>query len=170
MAEACLVVPSPEPADVVTGSRLADTGLRLYNGDRGLASRQRCKALAEYRQGQYASAAEWASKALSQPDYCNDRELRKRAHCRRVDASMLLAMSNFQLHRLDEARAAFAKGLEIAHERLPKLESGDLGEFWDEWVFAQVLMREAKALIDGGAKAGEETNASDHSALRSDAP
>src|SRR5207249_7451988 len=73
MAVACLMVPSPEPADVVTGSRLADTGLRLYKGDRGLASRQRCKALAEYRQGQYANAAEWASKALSQPEYFSDR-------------------------------------------------------------------------------------------------
>ena len=105
----------------------------------------------------FASAAEWALKAMSQPDYCLDRELRKRAHCRRVDASMLLAMSKYQLHQLDEARAAFTKGLEIAHERLPKLERADLGEFWDEWVFAQVLMREAKALIEGGSQAGGET-------------
>ena len=94
--------------------------------------------------------------ALSQPDYCLDRELRKRAYCRRVDASMLLAMSNYQLHRLDEARVALRRGLEIADTKLPKVESGDLGESWDEWVFAQVLMREAKALIEGGAKANGE--------------
>ena len=141
-----------------------------YKGYLHLISRYSCKALAEYRQGQFASAAEWALKAFSEPDYCLDRELRKRAHCRRVDASMLLAMSNYQLHQLDEARVALRQGLDIAENKLPKLESGDLGEFWDEWVFAQVLMREAKALIEGGSKAGSETKTRDSSALRTEPP
>jgi len=154
MALVCLLVPSLEQADVVTGSRLAETGVARYKGYLHLISRQSCKALAEYRQGQFASAAEWALKALSQPDYCLDRELRKRAHCRRVDACMLLAMSKYQLHQLDEARVALRRGLDIAENKLPKLESGDRGEFWDEWVFAQVLMREAMALMEGGANGG----------------
>jgi hypothetical protein len=64
---------------------------------------------------------------------------------------MLLAMSNYQLRQLDQARAALRRGLEMA-EKLPKIESGDLGWFWDEWVFAQVLMREAKALIEGESR------------------
>jgi len=83
---------------------------------------------------------------------------------------MLLAMSNYQLHQLDEARAALKRGLQAADQKLPKLESGDLSLYWDEWVFAQVLMREAKALIEGGAKAGEETKTSDSSAVRKDPP
>jgi len=170
MARACLIVPSPEPPNIVTGSRLADTGVTLYKGDLYLGGIQSCKTLAEYRQGRFASDVEWALKALSQPEYCSDRELTSRGHCQRVEASMLLAMSNYQLHRLDEARAAFAKGLEIAVRKLPKLESGDLSLYWDEWVFAQVLMREAKALIEGGANADGETKTSDPSALRKEPP
>jgi tetratricopeptide (TPR) repeat protein len=156
LAAACLLVPSPEPADVVADSRMADMGLRLYQGDRGLASRQRCKALAEYRQGSFASAAEWASKALSQPEYISDRLASENAHCIRVEASMVRAMSNYQLHHPDEARAILASGLEFANKKLPNLESGDLGSYWGEWICAQVLMREARALIEGGSKRGDE--------------
>jgi hypothetical protein len=110
------------------------------------------QALAEYRQGRFVSAAEWASKALSQPEYRSDRELRRRAYCRRADATMVLAMANYQLHQLEEARAALRRGLEIVDKKLPKIESGDLGESWVEWVLAQALMPEAKALIEGGSK------------------
>src|SRR3989442_4956932 len=74
---------------------------------------------------------------------------RQGAHCRSVDVSMLLAMANYQLHQLEEGRAALRRGLEIADKKLPKLEISDLGECWDEWVFAHVLTREARALIDG---------------------
>jgi hypothetical protein len=42
---------------------------------------------------------------------------------------MVLAMSNHQLHRPDEARAALRRGLEIADAKLAKLESGDLGQY-----------------------------------------
>jgi serine/threonine protein kinase len=154
MARVCLMVASPDQADAVTGSRLADTGLRLYKGDRSLFCYQSCKALAEYRQGRYASAAEWASKALSQPKYTTPYEAQD--DCRRVEANMLLAMSCYQLQRLDEAREALRRGLEIADKKLPKLERGDLGMFWPDWVFAQVLMREARALIKGGSKTGDE--------------
>jgi len=156
LAVACLIVPSPEPADVVTGSLLADMGLKFCKGDRGLASRQRCKALAEYRQGRFSSASEWASKALSQPEYISERLASGNAHCSRVEASMVLAMSNYQLHHPDEARAVLVRGLEIADKKLPKFESGDLGSYWGDWIFAQVLMREAKALIEGGSKTGDD--------------
>ena len=95
---------------------------------------------------------------------------RQGAHCRSVDVSMLLAMANYQLHQLEEGRAALRRGLEIADKKLPKLEISDLGECWDEWVFAHVLTREARALIEGAAKAGSETKTSDPSALRKDVP
>jgi hypothetical protein len=49
----------------------------------------------------------------------------------------------------DEANAALAKGVEIAESNLPKLDSGDLGDGWIDWIIAHALMREAKALIEG---------------------
>jgi len=161
MAWPCLMLPSPDPGDVVTNSRMADTGVRFYKGEIRLLAYQSCKALAEYRQGRFASAAEWALKTLSQPEYGWGWELRN--DIRRVGANMVLAMSNYQLHQPDQARAALARGLEIADKKLPKLESGDLGLHWPDWIFTQVLMREAKALIEGDSKAGDETKPSDPS-------
>jgi serine/threonine protein kinase/tetratricopeptide (TPR) repeat protein len=150
LAQACLMVPPSNPEDLVTGSRLADMGVRLYKGDFRLFAYQSCKALGDYRQGRFASAAEWASKALSQPQYATENEIR--ANCRRVQANMVLAMSTYKLGQRNETHEALARGLEIADTKLPKIESGDLGPYWPDWVFADVLMREAKGLIEGGAK------------------
>ena len=61
---------------------------------------------------------------------------------------MVLAMARYQLKQTDLACAALARGLEIAQEKLPTIQSGDVGEHWVEWIIARTLMREAKALID----------------------
>jgi serine/threonine protein kinase/uncharacterized protein HemY len=151
MAWSCLVVPSDSPGDAVTDSRLSDAGVRFYKGERRLLGYQSCKALAEYRQGRFGSASEWASKALSQPEYAWGWELVNDS--KRVGASMVLAMSNYQLHQPDQARAALGRGLEFANKKLPKLERDDLSVHWPDWIFAQVLVREARALIEGGGKA-----------------
>src|SRR5262249_17433459 len=45
MAWACLLVPPPEPGDMVTIGRLADTGVERYQGFLHLVFRQSCKAL-----------------------------------------------------------------------------------------------------------------------------
>jgi len=154
IAWTCLIVPSPDSMSVSNDSRLADMALKLYKGDWLLMNHQNCKALAEYRQGHFASAAEWASKALSQPEYCCDRRMVRTDPYRRVQASMLLAMSNYRLGQLDKARVALERGLDIAEAKLEKIESGDFGQYWVNWVYAHVLMREATALMQGGAKAG----------------
>jgi hypothetical protein len=150
LAQACLIIPPSDPENLVTGSRLADTGVRLYKGDLRLFAFQNSKALAEYRQGRFDSAEDWASKALSQPQYDTANEIR--ANCRRVQANMVLAMSCYQLRQPDPCRAALARGLEIADKQLPKIESGDLGPYWPDWVFADMLMHEARALIEGSSK------------------
>ena len=83
---------------------------------------------------------------------------------------MVLAMSQYQLHQTEEARAALARGLEMACAKLPKLESGDLGRDWPNLIFSHALMREAKALIEGGSKTRDEAKASDSPPLRKDTP
>jgi len=47
----------------------------------------------------------------------------------------------------EQARAALAKGIEVVKSRLPKLEDGDIGEGWLDWIIAQTLMKEAGDLI-----------------------
>jgi hypothetical protein len=44
-----------------------------------------------------------------------------------------------------------AKGLEIAETRFPKSGKANLDEQWHDWMIAHVLMREAKALIEGAS-------------------
>ena len=47
----------------------------------------------------------------------------------------------------EQARAALAKGIEVVKSRLPKLEDGDIGEGWLDWIIAQTLMKEGGDLI-----------------------
>ncbi|HEY5042108.1 MAG TPA: hypothetical protein VIK53_08905, partial [Verrucomicrobiae bacterium] len=68
---------------------------------------------------------------------------------RDVAAYMVQAMACQRLNQPDKARAALATGKEIAGTKLPKLDGGDLGGYWLDWVTAQALLREAKALIEG---------------------
>jgi hypothetical protein len=71
---------------------------------------------------------------------------------------MVLAMAQQQLKQPDEARKAFAKGIEIEETKLPKLDSGDLGTgwYWRDWIIAHALMSEAKALIEGQPSTTQE--------------
>ena len=113
---------------------------------------QLVNGLAEYRQGRFASAVEWLNQALSNAgnqtgDIQDDLV---------VQACMVLAMAHYQLKQTDEARAVFARGAEIERTKLPKLESGDIGGNWLDWIIAHSLMREAKALIEGAPETKAE--------------
>jgi hypothetical protein len=124
----------------------------------------------EYRQGRFASATEWALKALSQSEYRCDREIIEKGQCCRVEARMVLAMSCFQLHRTDQACAELALGLEFAERNLPKIEDRNLGQHWEYWVLADVLTHEARALIEGGSMTNKEVRISGPSVLKKEAP
>jgi hypothetical protein len=40
---------------------------------------------------------------------------------------------------------------------LPKLGKDRLGDDWNDWVIAQILMREARAMVEGGANVSRGT-------------
>jgi hypothetical protein len=58
--------------------------------------------------------------------------------------------AHHQLGHPNEARAALAKGVTIVETKLPRFECGEIGVYWVDWIAVQVLMREAKALVEGG--------------------
>ena len=64
-----------------------------------------------------------------------------------TEAYTVLAMSHRQLQQFEQARPSLAKGTEI-EQKLPKFNSGDLGEHWMDWIIAHALMKEAKAMIE----------------------
>jgi predicted negative regulator of RcsB-dependent stress response len=103
-----------------------------------LAFFQFAKGLVEYRQGHFASAVRWMQKVLAHAgdDFSRD-----------VQACMVLAMAQYQSKQMDQAYATLGKGVKIVETNLPKIESGDLGDDWKDWIVAQALLKEAKALI-----------------------
>jgi hypothetical protein len=62
---------------------------------------------------------------------------------------MVQAMACQRLNQPDKAHAALGRGSEMANAKLPKLEDGDLGGGWSDWIIAQALLGEAKTLIEG---------------------
>src|SRR6266542_2051556 len=145
MAKDCLFVPPPA-ADLTAIARMAETAVAAGPNHQYWPYSQFVKGLAEYRQGRFASAAEWFQKALSQSVDVY----------RTVQAHMTLAMAQHQLKQAEEARVTLAKGLELAEQRFPKAGKIGLDEQWYDWIIAQVLMREAKALIEGNSGQTQE--------------
>jgi Flp pilus assembly protein TadD len=138
IAKDYLMLPSFEP-DLATAARMAETAVSTATNHTDMTWFQFAKGLAEYRQGHFAGAMDWMQKVLSHAGENFNRD---------VEAYMVLAMAQHRSQRADEANAAFAKGVEIAESKLPKLDSGDLGNGWIDWIIAHALMREAKALIE----------------------
>jgi tetratricopeptide (TPR) repeat protein len=134
----CLILPPPA-SDLSTIARMAETAVAAGPQHKSWPYFQFAKGLTEYRQGRFASAAEWLLKVSDQPD----------DNYRTVQAHMVLAMTQYQLKQTDEARATLAKGLEIANARFPKSGRASLDGQWHDWIIAHVLMREARALIEG---------------------
>jgi hypothetical protein len=103
--------------------------------------------LADYRQGNFATAAEWAEKATvgtTQSTTLN------------VQSWMILAMARWQLKQPDIAHSALGRGADVIEHKLPKIETGDLGWDWVHWIAAHALHREARKLIEGDVAGRED--------------
>jgi serine/threonine protein kinase len=138
VARDCLFAPLPG-VDIGTVAALARRAVDVGTNDHPLCASQLILGLAEYRQGHYAAAAGWAGKALDGGGMDADCD---------VQACATLAMAEQQLKQTDLARATLARGRQIVETKLPKLESGDLGSEWSQWIMAHALMREAAALVE----------------------
>ena len=57
-------------------------------------------------------------------------------------------MAQPQLKQPEEERKVLAQATQLFETKLPKLESGDLGENWPEWRIARILLREVRALVE----------------------
>jgi serine/threonine protein kinase/tetratricopeptide (TPR) repeat protein len=142
-AEACLLAPA-ERDETLTAGQLADQAFELWKNSYLVHDLQLVKGLAEYRAGQFASAIDWVSKSIGQPTLFRGP---------RPDAAayLVMAMAQHQLQRPDEARATLAKGADIVDTKLLKRQNATLDENWLDWLVADILLREARALIEGPA-------------------
>ncbi len=139
MAKDCLIHPAAG-VDLSRVAALAEHAVTAGKGQAAYPFFQFCKSLAAYRQGNYSAAVEWAREPAQSmfPIVA-------------VEANAVLAMAQQQLKQPTAARATLAKGVAIFETKLPKLESGDLGTDWRDWIIARALLTEARSLIEPAA-------------------
>jgi serine/threonine protein kinase/Tfp pilus assembly protein PilF len=142
----CLILPG-SGADLELVAKMADIAAAATN-HWAFSSFQFVKSLSEYRRARFVNASEWARKTLAQAGEELERD---------VAAFMVLAMAHHHLKEFDEAQAALAKGSEIEQIEWAKGRGGELIDNWDSRVVAQVLLREAEALIKSSVEAFPNT-------------
>jgi len=134
MAKDCLILPSAG-VDLKSVAALADVAVSGGSNAPGAPYFEFCKALAEYRLGHYQAATNWAGLAIQGPfDYP------------RVNAAAVMAMSQFKLNQLDNARTTFAYCNKVIEEKMPKFGQ-DLGGDWQDWIIAHALLSEAQNVL-----------------------
>jgi tetratricopeptide (TPR) repeat protein len=138
MAKACLIHPGCG-VDLRTVAAWAEAAVALGRQSEYLPWFKLCKALAKYRQGDFSGSADWAQQTLASAGAILERD---------AAAYLVLAMAQMKLRQGAAALIALGKGVEIVEKKLPKLDSGDLGGQWVDVVIANLLLREAKALIE----------------------
>jgi TPR repeat protein len=150
MVKSCLARDDSGVAPEQT-SEWADTAIRLGTNDWAWPSHfQFTKALAEYRQGHFASATEWIQKWS--PREGTDRDYFE------AEVGAVLAMARQRLGQSAAAREALERALRAAGPALAMLDDGrrDLGPGWLDWIFAKCLLDEAKAIVGNAYRTPEE--------------
>jgi hypothetical protein len=94
--------------------------------------------LAEYRQGHFAESATLMSNVLAYPGSSPARD---------AEAYAVLAMAQQRSLQRNQAQATLACGRQMVATKFPKLESGDIGPAWIEWVVTRELMNEAEQTV-----------------------
>ena len=103
---------------------------------------QACKAMSNYRLGNFREAIDWAEKA----ETSSTAEAQAKAKAYAVSA-----MAHWQLGQKGEARAALAKGDTLAPKISSERDGEDLGGSWVARLFARISLDEATALVQSGA-------------------
>ena len=134
-ARACLLLPITAEESAVV-SRLAET---LVKEEGESAWKASVVGMLKYRQGHFDKALEWMQKAVVRPG----------SSVFEAQSYLVMAMTHHRLNRSDEAHVALAKACEIVEAKLPKRDSGDLGQDWSDWLSTQILLREARQLVEG---------------------
>jgi serine/threonine protein kinase len=146
MAKDCLVLPRPG-ADLTIPAALADLSVTRGLNMETFPFLQACKSLAEYRQGHWSAATDWAQQSAQDPFPYSQAE-----------AYAVLAMAQYQLKQRGDSLATLEKCAAIIETKMPKLKGGNLGQDWRDWIIVHALMAEAKGLIEGA----HGTNGSPH--------
>jgi tetratricopeptide (TPR) repeat protein len=144
--KACLILPQPK-VNMNTIDRLAQTAVSVESSHRDFPFFQFAKGLAEFRLGRFASAIDWETPVMRQ---LGD-------PIRAVQACMVLAMAQYRLNQHGEAQETLATGMEIAQRRMSGPDGPVPENRWNDWIYAHLLMAEAKAMVEAEPNAAANT-------------
>jgi tetratricopeptide (TPR) repeat protein len=140
VAKACLFLP-PAKTDLPTLQRLADLAVAQgINDEWAMPFFNVCKALAEYRAGNFREAVNWAQKTTAST------HLEAYEH-----AYAILAMAYWQLGQKETAHMMFAKAEALAPSVMPAEVANDPGDAWLAWLYTRNTLDEARALFQSAA-------------------
>jgi tetratricopeptide (TPR) repeat protein len=131
---ACLLTSSPvgELERLVEMAEFAAPG----SPEQYVAGR-RIRGLAAYRAGDWPGALIWCAKGFDKSDQVFN-------HAERL---LIEAMARHRLGDGNGAKAAYNEAVKDIHNGFPSADVGPLGPNWFDWVFCELLRREAEALI-----------------------
>jgi serine/threonine protein kinase/WD40 repeat protein/tetratricopeptide (TPR) repeat protein len=139
-ALACLLLPDAvaDFKPVVHVAERAVTGTERYANYRFYVL---TRALADYREGQYAHVVDRLSSSPPRPD----------GDVGDSWAFFCLALAHHRLGQAEQARQELGKGRELLERHWPKLAQGEqfANNTWQEWLVCRFLCREAETLIEG---------------------
>jgi tetratricopeptide (TPR) repeat protein len=147
IAKASLLLPLSGP-ELIAAVKLVNVAIQAKSSS-DFPWFQFAKALAEYRQGRFESAVTWIEPVL---------QLAGRAPERDAAAWMLLALSRQRLGRTREAQAALTNGTRIIEDRGPKPDGVFFPGEWGDWAIANLLQKEATALMSDPADPKRPSN------------
>jgi serine/threonine protein kinase/WD40 repeat protein len=137
-AKACLIV----PGTVADQEQLVRLTMQALAGTEARGSYPwflQSRGLAECRAGRPGQAVKWIETGRQR--FANPPPVYPAL------TSLFLSLAYHELKEDDTARQALAEATRIIDSELPKESSGDLGDDWLDWVFCQVVRREAEGLL-----------------------
>lgn len=135
MAKDCLILPS-SGVDLKAVAALADVAVTAGKKSGSYDLFQCCKALAEYRVGNYQEALKWSREPV-----------KKAFPYSKAEAYAVMAMAQYQLGDLSAARDALAECDRVVTTKLAQ-PGQNLGTDWRDWIIAHALQKEATELIN----------------------
>jgi eukaryotic-like serine/threonine-protein kinase len=138
MVKASLILPA-DTDEMATIAKMADVAASGDANADGWDFNLFAKGFAEYRQGDYAAAAESLKRVLP---------LDPGSSCR-AETFLVLAMAQAQLNQPAASRESFARAMDVVDHSLLKV--GHLEEDWNDWIIIHALMREAGTVIPPAA-------------------
>ena len=128
-----------KPLAATAANSLAADFPQAHRGDDLLAWRAFSMSLMEYRLGNYTGVEQWHDKSV----YCESRVV-----VRNVTFQIVLAMVHYQTGQREPARSELAQARQKVEAWFNE-PSARGRDYWFDWVFARILLREATALMAG---------------------